>query len=1592
MSSTIEGSDDGDREDQLDLDQDDEELPLQPNGHTDHDRPAEDVNDAPAHNGEPLSVTKDEGQKSPYLNSPADVASDGVLSSPRGYTARAPGSVDDTASTPDDTPSLHGSLRSSPSSSTLPLRGHSRLSPSPSHRPFDLRFQSRLSSSSLSSPRPSSPFYFQRHSRQSSLASRLSPSRTESEPESPQTPWDVVRWTKLRKVAGQAFSEVGKRNFGRPTCLTVSTTIVIGTSKGIILVFDYQQNLRTIIGPGTKAVESGAVTSLALSADHSTVAGGHASGDIYTWEISRSARPFLHIPPISANQLETQHADGHIAGVSVLHVGFLGTRRTALVSADDRGMAFSHLATRGMGAVGRTVKTTRILGRYPERPVPGSRPRKPSSVLAFSPLPLGNVEQATDSLGLVAMLTPYLLVVVSTTPIAQTQHKAPRPREVASHGAMTAALAWFPAIKLKGKDSQTSKTKLVYCWSNVLTVLEVSEVEPEDLGDKDRPPVLEFRPRSRWRADEAIVAVQWLSRSVLAVLTITQQLLIVEDTTLRVTDSFDLLQKHIYHADLFSAQLHSLVEQYNEEDPSMHGVVADAFYMSFRAYKGRLFLLGFNDVSVGSLSNWADRLLALMEAGDFIGAIRLATAYYRGDTERLTVGLPEEDELRHAVVRERLMEMISASLKYAFGRNREANTERLEKPQLEDLAEASLAACVCIGDEDFLWEEVYNWYEENDSTGTFLDVLESYIVDGDIRSLPPTAVKALISHYATNHTSTRLEEIICLLDTTTMDIDQVTSLCKQYNLYDAFIYVWNRTLGDYIGPLEELIGFVRRLQQPLVNGNAGNEETYYNNAAKIFPYLSFVLTGRIYPTGEEMDEFESTKAKAALYGYLFSGQRSAAVSQAHDGFANLRAILGFDSSSFMSMLNEAFEDSFLNEAADQTSPVEEPENNPLLGVSVNRQYIISILLEVMSPSEFSAADTIYLDMFIARNLPKYPQYILLSGTTLHQVLVRLCQFPSEEMAEDCELSVEYLLSMYRPPDIQSLIPLFKEARFYRILKSTYRSEKQFPEWILTYLEDESEQESVFACIQDCLRPGSGLGKKQRRDVLDVIKSHARQLADIDVTKAAQTVQDYASHLHESFLQALDDDTYRQFIYLSSLLEPNKRTAAEGGSAKGLENWMLERYVQLMCKYNPSHVADFVDFLRAGELRLEEVLPFMEESGVVDAAVMLLARQGQVRVAMDRLIAHLSTLESALVSLLQNAGASPDMDSTTEAIAGLLESFEKYTQVGTWLCQNQTRTAKKARSLGKNGKRGVDILQQPLSFEEDIWLDLIETVVRIARNVSSLLHASDTDADTTKSVWSSASGADGEDRGQLTISFRKLVQQVFTALLTSTSQTGASTTDRTDMSFLRILRAFLTRAASWSPSLTELRSVLASIFAAYAYEEALLSLANGMLDKDLFVHVDEVTKLRQRGWRPRGQVCEICRRRIWGPGAGSQVWTAWEKKQEEQRQRREVKRVESSIDHATSRGKGKAAAEPSRHFDLERHEDGGIDETSGSKGAQGVSIPGPVVVFACRHLYHRQCLLDTPHLQPPGRASHANRERSHVVHEGSNLEFSCPTCT
>lgn len=1239
-------------------------------------------------------------------------------------------------------------------------------------------------------------------------------------------------------------------------------------------------------------------------------------------------------------------------------------------------MAFSHLATRGTGALGRTVKTHRILGRYPDAPTPAGKPIKPSTVLAFSPLPLGNVERATDTLGLTAMLTPYLLVIVSTTPVAETQHKSARPKDVPAHSAMTGCLAWFPGVKLKVPDpftgSDISKVKLAYCWSNVLTVLDVDEIPSED---KDRPSSLKFKARSRWKCEEAIVAVQWLSRSVLTVLTISQRLIVLEDRSMRMTEAFDLLQKHIYHADLFSKQLHNLVEQLDEEDSTMHGVVADAFYMSFRAYKGRIFLLGFNEVSIGALSNWADRLIATMENGDYIGAIQLATSYYTGDADKLTVGLPEDSKLRHTMVQDKIMEIVSASLKYAFGQ-RQKSPENADDSHLKQLAETCFIACQSIGSIDFLFDEMFEWYEDADLAGIFLETLESYILEETITVVPPTVVKEMVNYFVIKGWESRLEEAICHMQTTTLDLDQITLLCKQHSLYDALIYVWNQALNDYITPMIDLL----TLLVPII-ANADDPATSLHddfqsvNALKIFPYLSYTLTGRVYPNEAPMEEDVATKAKAEIYWFLFSGQtiewpkgsgkefHTVPGEESQPAFPYLRMILKFHAPSFLSSLNEAFEDSFLNDSSEKQvnggSRMDLPEEQ-IFGLTINRQYILSILLDVMNPNEFAPEDTIYLDMFIARNLPKFPQYLLFSGTTLSKVLIGLCNYPGRDLAEDAQLSAEYLLSVYQPSDMPALMPLFKKAGFYRILKRVYKLDQQYASLIQTYFEDPEEQDLVFDCIAECLRPHAGLTSRQSQEVQQVVEAHAQDLLELSPERSAQILVSQSKELHLHMLESASDDACLQHAYLKTLLEPEEPWPHEKALT---DRELIERYIQLMCKFAPTHVSDYVGIVQSTDLRLDSLLPTMEETGVIDAAVVLMAREGQVKDAMDRLIKHLNTLESAIHGLLSSAEEQNDSIQLQFSAEELLQGLQKYVHVGIWLCQGQTKTSKRTNVVQKKQNSAAE----SLSPDEALWLDLIETCVQIARKVSPV-------------VSSAVEQADDMDEEKLLALVRSLVQHTFTSLLTATSgqasvQAGTRLLSNagSNLSFLRILRTFLTRAAASSPNLADLRGVLASIFSAYAYEESILRLSNRLLDRSLFVNVKESVELRQRGWRPRGSTCEACSRRIWGPGvAGGAVFEAWEAKQAMEDKRRNDRKVQ-----AAERAKGAAGESDGKRKgkSLDTRPSSMLIETDGGAGGRDQPL-GPVVVLACRHIYHQNCL---DALQEKQETSTIGRER----------EYRCP---
>ena len=349
---------------------------------------------------------------------------------------------------------------------------------------------------------------------------------------------------------------------------------------------------------------------------------------------------------------------------------------------------------------------------------------------------------------------------------------------------------------------------------------------------------------------------------------------------------------------------------------------------------------------------------------------------------------------------------------------------------------------------------------------------------------------------------------------------------------------------------------------------------------------------------------------------------------------------------------------------------------------------------------------------------------------------------------------------------------------------------------------------------------------------------------------------------------------------------------------------------------------------------------MEQGGVVDAAVVLLARDGLARDAMDRLVTHLYQLEHALVDLIGAADQSPDMHATQEATQDILDEIEKYTKVGIWLCQGQSANVERKPRPRTNP--AWEIKEDDLDLDEYLWLNLVDVVVQVTKNGTQAF----------KEFEEHPTESDSEDLdvAKLSTSLRSNVQEAFTALLAATAtpsvkstpdQQSRKTPSRDHLSFLRVLRTFLTRAAATAPSISDLRGVLSDIFSAYMFEEGVLSLANELLGSDVFADIQQVNEQRQKGWRPRTQVCELCKRRAWGPGIGEIVWDEWvarEQGREADKARKLVERGGGEEARRLERGKAKAAQTV------------GQSEPS-NEDARRLAL----VAFACRHVFHRVCL-------------------------------------
>lgn len=938
---------------------------------------------------------------------------------------------------------------------------------------------------------------------------------------------------------------------------------------------------------------------------------------------------------------------------------------------------------------------------------------------------------------------------------------------------------------------------------------------------------------------------------------------------------------------------------------------------------------------MGTLLSWADRILALVRAGDFLESIELATSFYNGIDIQTVIGLPEEEKSRKALVGEKLMELLKASLNYTFSSKRTYNDMANEisggeTVLMHDLARGCIEACISMDNLEFLFETVYERFVENQVNGVFLEVLEPCITQDRLPDVPPSVMKDLVDHYSKKRLIDELEQVIWHVNPRSLDIDQIVSMCHREGMYEAMMYVWNKSMHDYVSPLVEMLKVIKSV----LRGNQEDQQTLHarQNAEKIFHYLQLILTGRSFPEGSSItgadEASEASEARSAVYSFVFSGRcvvwppvggKLVLTADDEEGVSEptypyLRLLLKFNTKKFLEALEVAFEDPWLNGGEDILSSKFEDE---VPGKVISRQIIVNTLLDVIGggltgnslppprPKQSISASTvqsattngrptppvlqvntsiandynghftyfsndniILLYIFIASNLHKYTTFILLPPKTLNKILVRLAEEHDEDTRTERERAVQNLLTVYTPTNEEHIVKLYEEAGFWKVLEDVYRRDKKYGRLVEAYLKDDERRSMVFDCVHDLLT--SNLEDRQKEEVMRVFMIRISQFVEIDGQKTAEVVQVFGNGDHEDAIRRLeedqefDDDEHhatadkRLFSYLRGLLEPYSEEAEEQeGLVKQVpevSGSIQERYIELMCRFDPSGVYNYFNTKLGDNVSLDKVKESCEKHGVMDAVVWILEKSGDTQGALEKMLEVAKERNATVIHLLKNhqSGATWTFEEQS-TINSCLIGLNGVLRVSIRLCENSSKSTfpvskynnrdedNSIPELSREGEDSSTTEESTMGNEEEhindevelLWFRLLDTYVEASIEIYNAL---------------ASNPAPPEPHQRIVSSFKSFVQSILTALLISTSP---------QVSLPRLLLRLIDSQSRGETTFADFRDIFLNMLDTYKYEGKLLEMTNHLFDRDLFTSLQDMVNKRGKGWRPSRAICEIC---------------------------------------------------------------------------------------------------------------------------------------
>lgn len=1076
---------------------------------------------------------------------------------------------------------------------------------------------------------------------------------------------NLVRWNFAKSIETIINSVDFVQSFGKPRNIDLSPLhIAVGTTEGVVVGFNYHQEM--IFALSLHSIDASlislagtSVSCISFSSDSTFLAAGFVNGTVALWDLNKVKPkpgnysvifPYGIISPVTLKERFVHNSQGHLKGITVNNVLFIGGSNNQVISSDTSGLVFYH---HGFVKFTRKYHTTqKILGK---NDTSQSEPTGKFRIRACQVLPIGSFPQITDRIGLLAVMTTKILAIVSVcslndsssiNPITHLKLSLSKQVYIKPGSIPLGCLSWYPCIRHRG---EICNAKLAYAWNNVVSIIELDnkglpENLPDvlsELKDKDRGiPNLSLTGKARWmtpQKEDIVSELKWLNSEILTALvknpssTETKLFFLYYASTENGSKLIEVGKDNLDSQQIAWSKLATGSEQDYET----------TYQGSIQVFRHTLMILtnshstSGKSILVGKTLKWADNLMECLKKRNFYGSLLNACEFYSSENHGKLVlsGLPHTRNERHEVVRPFLLQIMEECVLPLF-QNKSGNIEpdeilllylqiiaMLSKETKGVAAERSLKILELI-------EEAYL-----DKQAFYL-LLEKFILSRQIHNISPTIFKKLVDHYVESEEGEKLTGIICVLDPSTLSIDMTLKLCLKYDLRACSVYIWNRILHDYKSPF---ITLIQDLKSPKYN---------HEEKLLVYAYMSYVLSGRQFPSDEHIVTADEHLAQLEICDVLLSIDTYILPENRDESdedtlFPQLFFLLKFDTFEMFLTLNEFYENPCLN--------TEE-------GVGLNRQYIMDALFDVfdMSEESFNEDDLTYFAIFVARNYPKYSQFIRISGSRLESAIELLCSNENDNLHQDCELALESLLPFHDLPSNTLLYEKLHAAKFHDVLFGLYRSQGNLSKALEIWLEKQSSikfispgREQNFTVISDIIRntfesPSDNSDEKSQ--LKDFLTRHFEELVDHNMEDMIVLANMYDTDFHLAVLNCTNE--LLAFQYLRALFQ--KFDISMSAQTKAL---LAVKYIELSALHDIKNISGILRKLlpilknqRNIKSNLER---FLKEKHLLDTLAILLNLDGRTQQALEEIL-------KAVEEIITHSGSQSNLQDHLDVAIGISE--------------------------------------------------------------------------------------------------------------------------------------------------------------------------------------------------------------------------------------------------------------------------------------------------------------------------------------------------